>query len=661
MIQHNNMRTTLFSKQKLKFLISFSGIISIIIMMAVISGCGDKVKKDNPYSAVPGFDSAKYNDVLKARFNKEKDTFRICHDHFEHFDSLAIFYQKRNYAPFWTNTLPLSSKVDSIIGFLKKSDEDGLSPNYYDQPFISAYIHDYLNKSKLEKEINYSVLANIELMISNGVVNYCHDLKYGVINPKDIDPDGYSLPNKIPLPGEVFTPLFEKDILAYINSIQPKALPYLRLKKELKRMMELEKKSDTTSIPQRAENLKEGDTSKLVHLIAQKLMITRALDPLAYSKKVFREFDITIIDAISRFQENNNLVVDGKLNEVTRKNLNISVAKRIDKIKVNMERLRWFCAPTAEPCIKVNLAAFQLQTYIADTVVNKINICCGKKREWGYEEKFKKWLKTRRKMDEPKNLETPTMTGPIMYLVLNPTWDVPKNIAEKEMIFDIWKDSLYLKKQGFKVYLKDSLVDPSKVNWKKYSPTHMPFRFSQEPGAFNALGKIKFIFRNPFSIYLHDTPKRAPFRSNYRAVSHGCMRVEEPLELGEFVLKYGKMSMDIDDVRILVGMKPEGKKELKYKLQEKLKQWKKHQETMAKPGFKKSPSSHLLKKQIMVYVDYITCWVDEDGTMQYRDDHYDKDKAILRALNNYSLRRKLSVEKNWMKKDKDLLSTQKGI
>ena len=649
------MRTILFRTPTLLI----TGLI-LSAFLLLLAGCGE-TKTENPYAAAPGFDSAKYAQVLKARFRAENDTFSLCHDHFEHFDSLALFYQKRSFLPLWTNALPLSPKVDSILSFLKSSEDHGLKPTYYDEPFISAYIHDFLNKKSLEKTIPYSVLANIELMISNAVVNYCHDLNYGVINPKDIDPDGYSLPNKVPQPGEVFIPLFEKDILVYMRGIQPKAGPYVRLQKELKRLRALEKISDTLSLPPAAENLKEGDTGRLVSQLAKKLMITRALDPLKYEKKNIREFDTTITGAIRRFQQNSNLTVDGKMNAQTRKSLNIPISRRIERVCVNLERLRWFCPPTDDPCIKVNLAAFELYTYVADTVYSKINICCGKKREWGYEEKLKKWLKTRRKMDEPKNHETPTMTGPIMYLVLNPTWDVPKSIAEKEMIFDIWKDSLYLQKEGIKVYLKDSLVDPRKVNWRKYSPTHMPFRFQQDPGARNALGKIKFIFRNPFSIYLHDTPKRGPFASTYRAVSHGCMRVEKPLVLAEFVLKFSKMTMDLDDLRIEIGMRPEGEKELKYKLKEKLKIWKRKQEEMAKPDFKKRPTTHLLKKQIMVYVDYITCWVDEKNNFQYRDDHYEKDKLVTRILNNYSIRRKYSTEKNWMKKDKDLLNAQKGI
>ncbi|MFT4523840.1 MAG: murein L,D-transpeptidase YcbB/YkuD, partial [Bacteroidia bacterium] len=161
------------------------------------------------------------------------------------------------------------------------------------------------------------------------------------------------------------------------------------------------------------------------------------------------------------------------------------------------------------------------------------------------------------------------------------------------------------------------------INWAKYSPTKVPFNIVQKAGDENALGKVKFIFPNPFQIYLHDTPQKSKFKWTERAVSHGCVRVEKPLELGAFLTQNIK-KYDEDDFRIMMGQEPLDAERLKdYDPLDSLAKLQPIDTTML----------IRLEKSIPVYFLYNTIWFDQDGQVQYRNDVYDKNKYIIRAMN----------------------------
>ncbi len=165
---------------------------------------------------------------------------------------------------------------------------------------------------------------------------------------------------------------------------------------------------------------------------------------------------------------------------------------------------------------------------------------------------MKIYLKTHNWRNRPDDWETPQIFGQVTYLVLNPTWTVPPSIIKEEIYHEVMKDSTYLMKKNFKVFRGGKEVNVESVNLKKYAQNKIPFSFVQDPGAGNALGKIKFMFRNKFGIYLHDTPTRGPFSNSVRAVSHGCIRVEKPFQLAEYLLQ-GNSKWNIDYIKIETG------------------------------------------------------------------------------------------------------------
>ena len=200
---------------------------------------------------------------------------------------------------------------------------------------------------------------------------------------------------------------------------------------------------------------------------------------------------------------------------------------------------------------------------------------------------------------------TPVFTSKITYLVINPSWNIPDGIARDEVLEKISKDPRYLAKQNIKV-LKgwgphEEVIDPKTIDWSKITPKKLSYRFRQEPGPLNPLGHIKFMLPNQFDVYLHDTPSRRLFSENVRTFSHGCTRIANPIELGEYLL------------RDAPGWTRE-----------------KILDSIEKGAEQTVP----IPRPLNVHFLYLTAWVDQGGTLQFRNDIYGRDKILDEALLN---------------------------
>jgi murein L,D-transpeptidase YcbB/YkuD len=189
------------------------------------------------------------------------------------------------------------------------------------------------------------------------------------------------------------------------------------------------------------------------------------------------------------------------------------------------------------------------------------------------------------------------------YLVVNPYWNVPTTIAVEDILPELQNDVAYLAKRGIHVFqsweLEAPEVDPTTVDWHAYHANRFPFRLRQDPGPYNALGHIKFMFPNQFAVYLHDTPNHSLFKRVQRDFSSGCIRVEAPGALANFVLA--------GDER-----------------------W--TPEALAEAIEKGETRTIRLKHPVPVHLLYMTAWADEMGVIQFRSDIYDRDRDLLRAL-----------------------------
>ena len=299
--------------------------------------------------------------------------------------------------------------------------------------------------------------------------------------------------------------------------------------------------------------------------------------------------------------------------------------RRINTIKINMERLRWQTPAKDARYLWVNIPAFNLQWVEDKKVVFNMKVCVGQPKPAGYDTLLLRWLKTKNLDDKPQNHETTILSSRINTIQLNPTWSIPTSIAQNEIYYAILKDPNYLTNNNIRVYYHERLVtNPDTIAWNRIQRKNIPYTFRQDASELNQLGKFKFIFDNESSIYLHDTPHKQAFLSNWRAVSHGCVRVDDPLKLTEALVND---TNEVDNIRMEVGLKPVNPKDTT--------RYKAIQARRSAAGFELKSKYISLKPDMQLFIDYYTCLPDENGKLIYYYDVYRMDDKLLAAMGKY--------------------------
>lgn len=300
--------------------------------------------------------------------------------------------------------------------------------------------------------------------------------------------------------------------------------------------------------------------------------------------------------------------------------------EEIKTIEVNMERLRWKFPDLGPEYVEVNIPDYSLTWFDKNDTVTHMKVCVGARREKGYEEKMKTYLKTHSLDDKPKNHQTPILMSKFNSIQVNPVWNIPVSIAQSEIYRQAARDPYYLSNNNMRVYYKGQLInDPDTIQWNNYSRQKLPFQFKQGSGAGNALGKFKFVFDNGSSIYLHDTNNKSAFNLSTRAISHGCVRVERPLEFAE---KLVNDKYQYDQLRMEVNLAPIDTTKMDV-----------YRKKLAKKAdtvnvFQLKPKWFAAKKNVYIFINYRTAWAS-DGKIEYRDDVYGLDESLYAAMKKY--------------------------
>ncbi len=268
-------------------------------------------------------------------------------------------------------------------------------------------------------------------------------------------------------------------------------------------------------------------------------------------------------------------------------------------LQINLERLRWKNQPTEAKYVWVNIPDYKLDVIENGKSVLNMKVCVGEGRNRYDTDHLVEYDENDLKKDRYFNRETPQLKSMIHSVQVNPVWNIPESIATNEISKLAAKDPYYLANNNIDVFLNGKIVeDPETIDWSD-AGVGKTYLFKQRPGDDNSLGKIKFLFNNQSSVYLHDTPAKQKFKENMRAVSHGCVRLEQPLALAE----------------ALFGKGP------KY--------------DMIKAGMESTDPVAKdigLPKQVPVYLTYQTCWADENGALQFRKDVYGLDIVLYTHL-----------------------------
>lgn len=329
------------------------------------------------------------------------------------------------------------------------------------------------------------------------------------------------------------------------------------------------------TIPQTRKKLKIGVKNPAVFLLRERLKATRDLPE--YYERNDSFFDKALSQAVKAFQNRHGLKADGVVGMMTLQALNVSPATRVNQIIVNMQRWVNLSHQLNGRFVMVNIPNYELYAYDNNEKILTMKTIVGK-----------------------PEAETPELYSRISRLVFNPYWNVPNKIAQHEILKKVQEDPTYLDTNRLKILKTDGdnsgEIDQDQVDWHSAEVNGFPYRFRQEPGLDNSLGVVKFEFQNSHDVYLHDTPVKELFNQDERALSHGCVRLENPLGLVDFLMNG---SPDWDEERMQDILSTDTTKYVK--------------------AYRPTP----------IIITYLTAWVDDSGILNFRNDIYGKDNPVL--------------------------------
>lgn len=312
---------------------------------------------------------------------------------------------------------------------------------------------------------------------------------------------------------------------------------------------------------------------------ALRARLTQTGDVLSGQPAESELFDENLEAAVRHFQARHGLDDDGIVGRLTLAELNTAVEERIRQLMVNMERWRWLPHDPGERFIMVNIAGFNMVVVERGVPIMRQRVIVGRDYR-----------------------QTPVFNCNMTYLVLNPSWEVPNSIAVRDILPEVRRDPDYLRRLGFRVLqgwgAEERELDLDTIDCDAVPADRFPYRFRQEPGPLNALGRVKFMFPNRYAVYLHDTPARDLFRRSDRAFSSGCIRVEHPLDLADLLLE-GSARWTPQALREALATEEE--------------------------------RTVTLPRSMPVHLVYMTAWVDSRGVLQFRSDVYDRDRGVAEA------------------------------
>ena len=474
-------------------------------------------------------------------------------------DALIAFYAERGYQPAWLNAdgAPRSAAED-LLKALGEADREGLRATDYPRAALRKRLT-ALQQS--DGASDASRLADFDLLLTDTFLTYGSHLLSGQLSPRKVDPDWAIKPRSRDLADVLEEALSQDKVAETLQGLAPRAKGYVQLREMLHHYRKVQQEGGWPTVAGNAP----GKT------------LRARLEASGDLSAGGKNHDKSVAEALRRFQKRHGLAETGTVNAATLAALNVPVSERIRQIELNLERWRWMPDNLGSRYILVNIPSYKMQVFEEGKPVMESKVVVGKQER-----------------------QTPSFTANMAYLVLSPKWYVPRSIAVKDKLPQLKRNSQALARQGIRVYNSaGQQINPGAVNWRAVSASNFNYQLRQDAGPRNALGGIKFMFPNPYSIYLHDTPSRELFSRNQRTYSSGCIRISNPVELAEYLLKHDP-------------------------------KWNKDKIKTASTSGKQRVVN--LPQEVPVYLLYWTAWVDGDGLLHFRDDIYKRDKPMMRAL-----------------------------
>jgi murein L,D-transpeptidase YcbB/YkuD len=414
-------------------------------------------------------------------------------------ENLSLWYANTNYQPLWQN----AEQVEAGIRFLQNAANNGLNPSHYKVDSINLLFQQIQTDSLIELKNR----VKLELELSLQVKRYARHLYLGKLNPKNYHSSwNYQKKNWNTKEKFVLQLIQKHETEAIEELLAPAYDGYQLLKQKLityRQNYSASSKPESLNYP--GKPIKLGATGNAVSDLKQRI-------GLKDTESLYL-FDSTLLVAVKTFQKSHGLTPDGVAGPATYQFLNWTTQRYIEAIMVNMERLRWLPDSLPATRIEINLPAFELVMKENQEEVFRNKIIIG----------------------TPKHF-SPVFQSRLDVLVFNPCWTIPQSIATKKLLPKIQKDPSYLQTHNMFAAIDEVPITTDSIDFSKFNESYFPYKIYQNSGPDNALGVVKFLFDNPYHIYLHDTPQKHLFNADNRAFSHGCIRVKNPLQLAHLLL-----------------------------------------------------------------------------------------------------------------------------
>lgn len=481
------------------------------------------------------------------------------------FDDFAKFYSNRDNLPIWADGN--SKSMLALLTAIEQAPDHGMALARYNTSELETL---WMAGSTPEN------LAALEFAAVQSYVLFAKDMSSGILDPREIHEE-MNATRFVPETSEVLEGIANADDkAAYYSQLQPFAPEYaqlLELKKELEALISSEGWGPL--IPT-GKTMRPGNSSDRV--TALRIRLNKRgykISDLASTK-----YDNEVIEAVKQFQSDFGLNADGLVGPQTLSSINAQPDGRLKQVIVNLERVRWMNRELGARHIYVNIPDFKASVMDDNKPTLSFRVVVG--------------------TDENQTAEfSDTMT----HLIANPTWHVPYSIASEEYLPQLLTDPLILQRNDIKMLVRGSgqVVDSSMIDYTMFTEETFPFILQQQPSASNALGRVKFMFPNKYNIYLHDTPAKSLFARDARAFSHGCVRVQKPMEFA-----YTLLSLQESDPKGVFHAALDTEEETQIDLL--------------------SP--------VPVHIVYRTVWFDHTNEVQFRHDVYGRDFLVFDALIN---------------------------
>ena len=493
---------------------------------------------------------------------------------FRHAEDLRRLYEQRSYRPAWYAQGTPRAVADSALATLRQADARGLVPADYNVEALQQLLE---HVSDAEAPSPREV-ARFDVLLTAATMDYATDLYNGRIDPSAVDPDWYVADDTTNVARALQRGLEQGDVTAVLRDMVPPHEVYQRLEHAYRTYRTIAERGGWPTVPE-GDVLHPGDSSARVPVLRERLAVTDDL-PRAEAAEQDSLYDAQLAGAVYRFQQRHGLATDSLLGPSTREALNVPAAERVRTLALNLERWRWLPEHLGARHVLVNIPAFQLTAYRDGEVAQQMEVIAGKAYD---------------------GRATPVFADTMEHLIFSPFWNIPPSIANEEILPKARGNRSYLVNNNYEIVSHygpgAAVYDPYSTSLARVASGEL--RLREKPGPTNALGLVKFMFPNEYAVYLHDTPADHLFDQSERDFSHSCVRVERPLDLAVYALsKQPAWTRDRIDEAMHDG------------------EWQQVD----------------LEHPIPVYLVYWTAFVDEDGTVHFREDIYDHDEALDRAL-----------------------------